>query len=133
MNDIPMDSQVVRDQILASGLNPVGLASIRELNRIVNHIETQTGEKFIRMEMGVPGLAPPRIAVDGEIAALKKGVGSKYPPFDGIPELKAEISRFVENFIGTPGAGRGLSAHRGGNARLLSCVYDVRQTDQGKG
>jgi len=39
--------------------------------------------------------------VDGEIAGLKKGVGSKYPPFDGIPELKAEISRFVENFIGT--------------------------------
>jgi aspartate/methionine/tyrosine aminotransferase len=51
------------------------------------------------MEMGVPGLDPPKIAVDAEIQALKKGVGSKYPPFDGIPELKEEISRFVKNFI----------------------------------
>lgn len=81
------------------GLPSVGLASIRELNRIVNNIETATGDQFIRMEMGVPGLEPPQIAVDAEIEALKKGVGSKYPPFDGIPELKQEISAFVKNYM----------------------------------
>jgi len=95
----PIDCKIVKQEIDKMGLSSVGLASIRELNRIVNNIETQTGDKYIRMEMGVPGFDPPKIAVDAEIDALKKGVGSKYPPFDGIPQLKDEISRFVENYI----------------------------------
>jgi len=95
----PIDRTIVKNEITAAGLESVGLASIRELNRIVNNIEAASGERFIRMEMGVPGLDPPKIAVDAEIEALKKGVGSKYPPFDGIPELKQEISTFVKNFM----------------------------------
>lgn len=95
----PIDHTIVKNEITAAGLESVGLASIRELNRIVNNIEAASGERFIRMEMGVPGLDPPKIAVDAEIEALKKGVGSKYPPFDGIPELKQEISTFVKNFM----------------------------------
>ncbi|NOX35556.1 MAG: pyridoxal phosphate-dependent aminotransferase [Deltaproteobacteria bacterium] len=95
----PIDASIVKQEIKKMGLKSVGLASIRELNRIVNNIETASGEKYIRMEMGVPGLDPPEIAVEEEIKALKKGVGSKYPPFDGIPQLKHEISRFVKNFI----------------------------------
>jgi aspartate/methionine/tyrosine aminotransferase len=95
----PIDQKIVKQEIDKMGLESVGLASIRELNRIVNNIESATGDQFIRMEMGVPGLAPPQIAVDAEIAALKQGVGSKYPPFDGIPRLKTEISAFVKNFV----------------------------------
>ena len=95
----PIDRTIVKNEITASGPESVGLASIRELNRIVNNIEAASGERFIRMEMGVPGLDPPKIAVDAEIEALKKGVGSKYPPFDGVPELKQEISTFVKNFM----------------------------------
>jgi len=95
----PIDPSIVRQEIKKMGLKSVGLASIRELNRIVNNIEAATHESYIRMEMGVPGFDPPKIAVDAEIEALKRGVGSKYPPFDGIPELKFEISRFVKNFI----------------------------------
>ncbi|GAB4341609.1 MAG: pyridoxal phosphate-dependent aminotransferase [Calditrichia bacterium] len=95
----PIDPKVVREKIKEMNLKSVGLASIRELNRIVTNIEAATGEKFIRMEMGIPGLEPPKIAVEAEKAALDRGVGSKYPPFDGIPELKTEISRFVKLFM----------------------------------
>jgi aspartate/methionine/tyrosine aminotransferase len=97
--ETPINREIVKQEIDNMGLESVGLASIRELNRIVNNIETATGDRFIRMEMGVPGLAPPQIAVDAEIAALKQGVGSKYPPFDGIPQIKTEISAFVKNFV----------------------------------
>lgn len=96
----PINQKIVEEEIEKMGLNVVGLASIRELVRLVDHIEEATGEKFIRMEMGIPSLSPPQIAMDAEIDALKKGVASKYPPFDGIPELKQEISCFVENFFG---------------------------------
>lgn len=95
----PMDSKIVKQEIKKMGLRSVGLASIRELNRLVNNIETATNGKYIRMEMGVPGLDPPEEAINAEIEALKRGVGSKYPPFDGISELKLEISKFIENFI----------------------------------
>ncbi|MCA1793319.1 MAG: pyridoxal phosphate-dependent aminotransferase [Desulfobacteraceae bacterium] len=95
----PINREIVKQEIDKMGLETLGLASIRELNRIVNNIESATGDQFIRMEMGVPGLAPPQIAVDAEIAALQQGVGSKYPPFDGIPQLKTEISAFVKNFV----------------------------------
>ncbi len=98
MIQTPMDGKIVREKIEEMNLKSVGLATIRELNRIVNNIETATGKQFIRMEMGIPGLEPPEIAVESEIAALRKGVGSKYPPFDGIPPLKLEISKFVKNF-----------------------------------
>ncbi len=97
--ETPINRDIVKQEIDKMGLASVGLASIRELNRIVNNIENAAGEQYIRMEMGVPGLAPPKIAVDAEIAALKQGVGSKYPPFDGIPQLKTEISAFVKNFV----------------------------------
>ena len=67
MKKTPIDSAIVKQEIKKMGLKSVGLASIRELNRIVNNIETAANEKYIRMEMGVPGFDPPKIAVDAEI------------------------------------------------------------------
>ncbi len=95
----PIPGEIVRDKIRASQLACVGLASIRELNRLVGEIEAASGQQFIRMEMGIPGLPPPKIAVQGEIEALDRGVGAIYPPFDGIPPLKREIARFVKLFL----------------------------------
>jgi aspartate/methionine/tyrosine aminotransferase len=96
----PIPEDVVRKAIEAVHLTtPVGLASIREINRIVHLIQEETGIPFIRMEMGIPGLKPPQIAIDSEIEALKRGVGAMYPPFDGIPELKKEIARFIHLFM----------------------------------
>ena len=97
--NIPIDSNIIHKETEKLGLKSVGLASIREINRIVNRVEEKTGIKYIRMEMGIPGFDSPKIAIDSEIEALKKGVGSKYPPFDGIPELKTEISKFIKNYI----------------------------------
>jgi len=99
MQATPVKSEIVSDKIKASGLLNVGKASIRELVRLVNEIEAASGDTFVRMEMGVPGLAPVQVGVDAEIAALRKGVASIYPMIDGIPELKFEISKFVKNFI----------------------------------
>ena len=99
--ETPISGTIVREKIQESKLACVGLASIRELNRLVGEIEEESGQRFIRMEMGIPGMAPPEIAVDGEISALKKGVGAIYPPFDGIAYLKYEISRFIGKFLDT--------------------------------
>lgn len=100
MADTPIPSHIVEEQIAASGLTQVGKGSIREIVRLVSNIEQASGQRFVRMEMGVPGLEPPQVAIEAEIAALRKGVASKYPVIDGIPELKREMARFVKNFMG---------------------------------
>ncbi|RLD73748.1 MAG: pyridoxal phosphate-dependent aminotransferase [Bacteroidetes bacterium] len=97
--DTPINFDIVQDKIKESGLEVVGHGTIREIVRIVNKVEAETGQKFIRMEMGVPGLAPPEIGTNAEIAALKKGVASKYPMIEGVTELKTEISRFIKLFL----------------------------------
>ncbi|RUA27134.1 MAG: pyridoxal phosphate-dependent aminotransferase [Bacteroidetes bacterium] len=95
----PIDYDIVSQKISESGLAEVGSASIREIKKLVDNIEKATGEKFIRMEMGIPGLPPAEVGVKAEIAALEKGVAAIYPDIHGIPELKNEISRFAKSFI----------------------------------
>ena len=99
MADTPIPFKIVKQKIEESSLPKVGKGTIREIVRLVNEIETASGQKFIRMEMGVPGLEPAKVGVEAEIEALRRGVARKYPMIDGVPELKKEISRFVKNFI----------------------------------
>ncbi|MCL0184479.1 3'(2'),5'-bisphosphate nucleotidase CysQ, partial [Klebsiella pneumoniae] len=63
---------------------------MRDTVKIANLLEKATGEKFIRMEMGVPGLAPSRIGTEAEIEALKHGVAQFYPMLEGYPVLSEE-------------------------------------------
>ncbi|MFZ5940326.1 MAG: aminotransferase class I/II-fold pyridoxal phosphate-dependent enzyme [Bacteroidota bacterium] len=99
MKDTPVNARVVSEVLEEVGIRPAGRASIRELVRIVNLIEERTGDRFVRMEMGVPGLMPPSVGVEAEIAALKNGVASKYPNIEGVASLKEEASRFIKLFL----------------------------------
>ncbi|HWQ09948.1 MAG TPA: pyridoxal phosphate-dependent aminotransferase [Holophaga sp.] len=95
----PMDCEVVSRVLAESGIKNVGLASIREIKKLIDTIEKATGERYIRMEMGIPGLPPMAVGVEAQIAALKKGVAAIYPDIQGIPELKPEMARFVKLFL----------------------------------
>lgn len=95
----PINSSVVSDVISQTRVDKVGHASIRELVRMVNEIEERTGDRFIRMEMGVPGLDPVSVGIEAEIEALRRGVASKYPMIEGVKDLKHEVSRFVKLFM----------------------------------
>ncbi len=100
MNDKTLiDSNIVDSRNNELGICDLGKAKIREIVKLVNGIEEVSGEKFIRMEMGVPGLEPASVGTEAEIEALKRGVASKYANIEGIPELKKEISRFVKLFL----------------------------------
>jgi aspartate/methionine/tyrosine aminotransferase len=95
----PINADVVRQRVAASGLKDVGKASIRELKKLVDLIEADTGEKFVRMEMGIPGLPALQVGVDAQIQALKDGVAAIYPDIQGIPGLKREVARFAKQFM----------------------------------
>jgi aspartate/methionine/tyrosine aminotransferase len=99
MRQTPVDSDLVKEKIAESGLANLDTASIREIVKLVSQIELASGLKYVRMEMGVPGLFPSSIATEAEIAALKSGVAAAYPNIEGIRQLKDEASRFVKLFL----------------------------------
>jgi len=73
--------------------------SIREVGNLVAQIEQQSGQEFIHMEMGVPGLPASEIAIAAEKEALDKGLATMYPHIEGIPFAKTEIARFAKQFM----------------------------------
>jgi len=99
MKDTPINFEIVSTKIKESGLKSVGDASIREIKKLIDQIEKASGEKFVRMEMGIPGLPPTKIGVEAQKAALDKGVAAIYPDIFGIAPLKEQISKFVKNFM----------------------------------
>ena len=99
MSNSPLNKAVVDAKIKELRISDVGKASIREIVALVNLVEEETGIKYIRMEMGVPGLPPAQVGVNAEIDALKRGVASIYPIIDGIKPLKEQASLFVKNFM----------------------------------
>jgi len=99
MGNIPLDNKTVSRVIADSGIKSFSNASIREIVRLVNLLEQATGVRYIRMEMGVPGLPAAQAGVEAEIEALKRGVASVYPDIEGLPHLKEEASRFIKLFL----------------------------------
>ncbi|MCE0495272.1 aminotransferase class I/II-fold pyridoxal phosphate-dependent enzyme [Vibrio salinus] len=95
----PIPSENVIAALQDANIPDLETASIRRLSGLINKIESLSGEKFIRMEMGVPGISAPKVGIQAEIEALKSGVASHYPPLTGIPSLKTEIARFVKSFL----------------------------------
>jgi len=95
MNNIPISTELINDIISKNGLPEPDTASIREIVFLANQIERATGIKFIRMEMGVPGLPAPAVGIEAEIDALRNGAAAVYPDIRGIPMLKDEASIFI--------------------------------------
>lgn len=129
----PIPANIV-DQILSeSGIKRIETASIREIKKLINEIEKASGEKFIRMEMGIPGLPACQIGIDAQIKALQNGVASLYPDIDGIPELKTEMSKFVKNFLDLEIAPEGciptVGSMMGGMAAFMTFVRANKEKD----
>lgn len=88
------------DELFAQfGESDITRLSIREVGKLVAQIEQRSGQEFIHMEMGVPGLPASSIAIEAEKEALDKGLAASYPNIEGIPFAKTEIARFAKLFI----------------------------------
>jgi aspartate/methionine/tyrosine aminotransferase len=99
MSNTPVRQEIVTKYIDQLHIKDLGKASIREIVALINFIEEESKVKFIRMEMGVPGLPAAQVGVQAEIKALQSGVASVYPMMDCIKPLKYESSRFIKNFM----------------------------------
>ena len=94
-----ISKQLVESLFAKFGTNDINQLSIREVGKLVSMIEKESGEEFIHMEMGVPGLPASQIGIDAEREALAMGVGAAYPNIEGITVAKEEIARFAKLFM----------------------------------
>jgi aspartate/methionine/tyrosine aminotransferase len=133
MTNSPFSKEIIDRKIRELRISDPGKASIREIVALANLVEEETGEKFVRMEMGVPGLPPAQIGVEAEIEALQRGVAAIYPLIDGIQPLKAEASKFVKNFINIDVSPRGciptVGSMQGTYAAFLAAANAVEGKD----
>jgi aspartate/methionine/tyrosine aminotransferase len=132
MSTIPISDNVIESVKEATGIKCAGTASIREIVHLVNQIEKKTGIKFVRMEMGVPGLPVSSIAIEAEINALKNGAAALYPDIMGLKILKNEASRFIKLFTNIDIRPEGCIPTVGSMMGSMICFLVANRNDRTK-
>lgn len=132
MSQTPINRHIVDARINDLGIADLGTATIREIVKLVNNIEAATGEPYIRMEMGVPGLEPAAVGTEAEIKALRQGVASRYANIEGIPELKNEISRFCKLFLDIDVSPQSCIATAGSMQGSMAAFLVANRNDRNK-
>lgn len=97
--EIPFSKETVGEVLRKMHISRVGDATIRQTVALSEELENITGQKFVHLEMGSPGLPASRIGIEAQKEALDEGVASKYPNIAGIAPLKEQASRFVKAFL----------------------------------
>lgn len=129
----PIDKHIIDDAIRDFGIQDFAKATIREVKSIAAYAEKESGEEFIKMEMGIPGLPASQIGVDAQIKALTDGIAHSYPDIQGLPLLKEAASQFVKAFIGVDIKAEGCipvcGSMQGTFASFLTCSQANKDKD----
>lgn len=104
----------------------IGRTTIRQCVNVSHELEGISGEKFIHLEFGIPGLNACRIGLDAQKKALDSGDAAVYPPSCGVSKLKENSSRFIKAFVGVDISPEGIvptvGSMQGCYNLLLECV-----------
>lgn len=95
----PIENAALNSILESMGISDISCATIRQSGEIARTLEKNLGIEFLHLEMGIPGLPAAEVGVEAECAALRSGIASVYPHMMGIPDLKAQASRFLKAFL----------------------------------
>ncbi len=132
MKVTPIEPKFIDQAVAEIQIADLTKATIREVKAIASAAEAASGKEFIKMEMGVPGLAPSRIGVEAEIKALKEGIAQFYPDINGLPALKEAASEFVKAFINVDIAAEGCVPVTGSMQGTYASFLTASQTSSEK-
>jgi len=96
----PVSREQIEGVLQKIGISDICKATIRQTANTALELERISGERFLHLELGIPGLEAGRIGIEAQKKALDSGVASVYPSAFGIPEVKESGSRFVNAFVG---------------------------------
>lgn len=122
----PLSKEMVDGALERLGIADVEKTTIRQCVNASRELEKASGEKFVHLEFGIPGLPACGVGIEAQKKALDEGAASVYPPSAGIAELKENGSRFIKAFIGVDIPPKGIvptvGSMQGIYNLLLECV-----------
>ncbi len=131
-----MDKPVSRERLSAvlesMGVDDISRTTIRQCSQIGSILEEEAGEKFSHLEFGVPGIPACKIGIEAQKKALDAGVPSIYPSIQGLPELKANASRFIKAFIDIDIDPKGIIPTVGSMQGSMTSILECSQLQPGK-
>ncbi len=124
--NFPLAESLLRSALERTNVAEIARATIRQSGDIARVMEHDSGEEFLHLEMGIPGLPPAQAGIEAECRALREGgVASQYPNMFGHPELKRQAARFIKAFLDVDLAPQGciptVGSMQGSFASLLLC------------
>ena len=122
----PISRQSIDEVLRRLDIADIGRTTIRQCVNVSHELEKISGEKFVHLEFGIPGLNACKIGLDAQKKALDSGDASVYPPACGINELKENGSRFIKAFVGVDISPEGIvptvGSMQGCYNLLLECI-----------
>ena len=129
---LPVSEEYINSVLKGLDISDVSQTTIRQCVSVSETIERQIGEKFIHLELGVPGLPACPIGIKAHKEALDKGVSSQYPAIGGIKELKQNASEFIKAFVGIDVAPSCIVPTVGGMQGSYNLFLECSQITPGK-
>ena len=122
----PISRQSIDEVLKRLDIADIGRTTIRQCVNVSHELERLSGEKFVHLEFGIPGLDACRIGIEAQKRSLDSGDASVYPPACGIRELKENGSRFIKAFVGVDISPEGIvptvGSMQGCYNLLLECI-----------
>ncbi|MBO4813925.1 MAG: pyridoxal phosphate-dependent aminotransferase [Muribaculaceae bacterium] len=97
--NLPIAKEVVKNLLAEKDIANVARSTIRQQVAITTGLEKLSGDKFVHLEIGVPGIPPSVVGTEAQKRAIDNGVTSIYPVISGLPELKENASQFIKAFL----------------------------------
>ncbi|MDE6811521.1 MAG: pyridoxal phosphate-dependent aminotransferase, partial [Muribaculaceae bacterium] len=95
----PVEDTILDGILRKLEIPDISSATIRQICAVAAELEATTGQQFIHLEIGNPGLPAEEIGIKCENEALLNGVANKYPDISGIPDLKKAGKEFIKAFL----------------------------------
>lgn len=90
-----INNDLIQTNKAKHGISELEHASIRQLVMLISDLESASGNDFVRMELGVPGLAPAPQAIAAEHKVLDSIKVTQYPALNGNPGLRDAYQSFL--------------------------------------
>ena len=97
--NLPISKDTVAKLLAEKDISNVARSTIRQQVAITTGLEKLSGEKFVHLEIGVPGIPASKVGTDAQKRAIDNGVATIYPVISGLPELKENASQFIKAFL----------------------------------
>ena len=129
---LPVSEKELSDVLKRLDIADISHTTIRQCVNVAQSLERLSGEKFVHLEFGIPGIEACQVGIDAQKKALDDGYASVYPPAGGIPELKENGARFVKAFTGIDVHPEGIIPTVGSMQGCYNLLLECSQLAPGK-